>query len=40
MTPSDEYHVKTPRYLDNDLQGQELNDFLIHLEACAGGHAS
>jgi len=35
MTPSDEYHVKTLRYLDNDLQGQELNDFLTHLEACA-----
>jgi hypothetical protein len=35
MIPSDDYHFKTLRYLDNDLQGQELNDFLTHLEACA-----
>jgi mycothiol system anti-sigma-R factor len=40
MGPCDEYRVKTLRYLDNDLQGQELNDFRTHLEACAGCRAS
>jgi anti-sigma factor RsiW len=40
MTPSDEYHVKTLRYLDNDLQGQELNEFLTHLESCGDCRAS
>jgi len=40
MGPCDEYRVKTLRYLDNDLQGQELNDFRTRLEACAGCQAS
>jgi anti-sigma factor RsiW len=35
MGSGDEYRVKILRYMDNDLQGQELNDFLTHLEACA-----
>lgn len=35
MGPGDEYRVKILRYMDNDLQGRELNDFLTHLEACA-----
>jgi hypothetical protein len=26
--------IKVLRYLDNDLQGQELNELLTHLEAC------
>jgi hypothetical protein len=34
MTRCDEYCVKALRYLDNDLQGQELADFCRHLEAC------
>jgi anti-sigma factor RsiW len=40
MTPCDEYGVKTLRYLDNELQGQELDDFRTHLEACADCRAS
>ena len=40
MSPGDEYRVKILRYMDNDLQGQELNDFLTHLEACADCRAS
>jgi mycothiol system anti-sigma-R factor len=35
MSPCDEYAVKTLRYLDNDLKGQELEDFRSHLESCA-----
>src|SRR5215813_2307239 len=30
-----EYSVKTLRYLDNDLKGQELEDFLAHVNTCA-----
>lgn len=30
-----EYSVKTLRYLDNDLKGQELEDFLAHMNTCA-----
>lgn len=40
MGPCDEYCVKILRYLDNALQGQELNDFRTHLESCAGCQAS
>ena len=39
MNDCDEYFVKTIRYLDNDLQGQELEDFRLHLESCAGCRA-
>ena len=35
MNPCDEIVVKTLRYLDNDLQGQELEEFRAHLESCA-----
>jgi anti-sigma factor RsiW len=35
MSPCDGYRVKALRYLDDDLQGQELDDFRAHLEACA-----
>jgi mycothiol system anti-sigma-R factor len=35
MTPCDEYRVKILRYLDDDLQGHELDDFRNHLEACS-----
>jgi mycothiol system anti-sigma-R factor len=35
MNPCDEYRDKTPRYLDDDLQGQELIDFRNHLNTCA-----
>lgn len=40
MSPGDEYRVKIVRYMDNHLEGQELNDFLTHLEACADCRAS
>jgi mycothiol system anti-sigma-R factor len=40
MSPCDEYRVKALRYLDDDLQGQELDDFRNHLEACADCRAS
>ena len=40
MTPCDEYRVKTLRYLDDELQGQELDEFRAHLEACADCRAS
>lgn len=35
MNPCDEYRIKTLRYLDDDLQVYELNDFRNHLKACA-----
>lgn len=35
MNPCDEYVVKTLRFLDNDLTGQELEDFRSHLQSCA-----
>ena len=35
MNACDEYLVKTLRYLDNDLEGQELEDFRSHLESCS-----
>ena len=40
MTPCDEYRVKILSYLDDDLQGPELDDFRNHLEACADCRAS
>lgn len=40
MNPCDEYRVKILRYLDDDLQGQELDDFRNHLETCAECQAS
>ena len=40
MNPCDEYRVKTLRYLDGDLQGNELDDFRNHLEACSDCRAS
>jgi anti-sigma factor RsiW len=39
MNSCDEYAVKILRYLDNDLQGLELEDFLSHLDSCAGCRA-
>jgi anti-sigma factor RsiW len=35
MNRCDEYATKTLRYLDNDLEGQELEDFHSHLKSCA-----
>jgi anti-sigma factor (TIGR02949 family) len=35
-----EYRDKILRYLDDDLQAQELNDFRNHLKACADCWAS
>ena len=40
MTRCDEYRVKVLRYLDDDLQGRELDDFRSHLEACADCRAA
>src|SRR5258708_19887732 len=40
MSPGDEYRIEILRYLDNDLQVQELNAFLSHLEACADCRAN
>jgi anti-sigma factor RsiW len=36
MNSSDDYSIKILRYLDEDLEGQELEDFLAHLDSCAG----
>lgn len=35
MSPYDEFRVKILRYLDNELQGQELDEFRSHLQTCA-----
>jgi hypothetical protein len=35
MNGCDEYATKTLRYLDNNLEGQELEDFLSHVKSCA-----
>jgi mycothiol system anti-sigma-R factor len=40
MIPCDEYRVKILRYLDNDLRGEELDDFRSHLETCADCRAN
>jgi|HubBroStandDraft_6_1064221.scaffolds.fasta_scaffold320484_1 anti-sigma factor RsiW len=40
MNPCDEYVVKTLRYLDNDLKGQELEDVRRHLESCVNCRAN
>jgi hypothetical protein len=34
MNCCDEYAIKALRYLENDLEGQELADFLAHLDSC------
>ena len=34
-SPCDEYAVTVLRYLDNDLEGQELEEFRSHLDSCA-----
>jgi hypothetical protein len=34
MNRCDEYATKTLRYLHNDLEGQEVEDFLSHLKSC------
>jgi anti-sigma factor RsiW len=39
MSLCDEYSVKTLLYLDNGLQGQELDDFRTHLASCANCRA-
>ena len=36
MNSCDECATKTLHYLDNDLHGRELEDFLFHLNSCAG----
>jgi hypothetical protein len=36
----DEYAVKTLRYLENELERQELEDFLSHLQSCASAESS
>ena len=40
MSCYDKYRAKIPRYLDNDLQGEELDAFRNHLETCGGCRAS
>ena len=35
MNSCDECAIKALRYLDNELEGQELGDFLSHLKSCA-----
>lgn len=35
MSPYDEFRIKILRYLDNDLRGQELDEFRSHLKTCA-----
>lgn len=40
MTSCDEFSLKAFRYLDDRLQGQELNDFRAHLEGCSNCRAS
>jgi len=39
MNSCDECAIKTLRYLDNDLEGQEREDFLSHLVTCANCQA-
>ena len=39
MNSCDEYAIKTLRYLDNDLEGQEREDFLSHLASCVNCRA-
>jgi len=34
MNSCDEFAIKTLRYLDADLEGQELEEFLSHLDSC------
>jgi hypothetical protein len=36
MNPCDEFPVKTLRYLEDDLKGEELEDFRSHVDSCAG----
>ncbi|HUN61917.1 MAG TPA: zf-HC2 domain-containing protein [Candidatus Sulfotelmatobacter sp.] len=40
MASCDEYSLKALQYLDGRLQGQELDDFYAHLEACPNCRAS
>jgi mycothiol system anti-sigma-R factor len=40
MNPCHEYRDKILRYLDDDLQAYELNDFRNHLKACPDSRAS
>ena len=40
MSCYDKYRAKIPRYLDNDLQGEERDAFSTHLDTCAGCRAS
>jgi hypothetical protein len=35
MNSCNEYAIKTLRYLEKDLEGEELEDFLSHLDSCA-----
>ena len=35
MNSCDEYAIKTLRYLDEDLEEYELEDYLSHLDSCA-----
>jgi anti-sigma factor (TIGR02949 family) len=34
MKPCDDYAVKILRYLDDDLEGDELREFRIHVVSC------
>jgi len=40
MSPCDELSLKALRYLENRLQGQELDEFRAHLEACPSCRAT
>ena len=35
MNSCDEHAIRALRYLDHDLEGRELEEFLLHLESCA-----
>ena len=40
MNNCDDYAIKALRFLDNDLEGAELEDFLSHLDSCASCRAN
>jgi anti-sigma factor RsiW len=40
MSSCDDFGLKALRYLEDRLQGQELQDFLVHLEICSNCRAS
>src|SRR5215475_788951 len=39
MNPCEGFETKTLRFLDDDLKGQELEDFVLHLQSCVNCRA-